>query len=282
MNVLPQSDQAAETTREVASGAKSNLAFALACLPKERRRDMVSFYAFCRTVDDIADDLGVPDERRRAQLTAWREGLEAGFENPGPIESETERLREKYAIPTELFVEVVRGMEMDIGGAVRYQSFADLQRYCYRVACAVGLVSLKIFGATHPDSERYGVALGYALQLTNILRDVGEDAGEGRVYLPLEELQRFGISERDLLEGRGGDREAFVRLMEFQAQRGERFFAEAEAAMPASDRKALRAARKMGKIYRAILAKMRADGFRVYDKRYRIGKLRMLGILLFG
>lgn len=239
---------------------------------------MVSFYAFCRVVDDIADDPDRSDDERRTELAAWRAGLEHGFEHPGALEGETERLRRKYGIDTRLFVEVVLGMEMDIGERVRYRTFADLQRYCYRVACAVGLVSLKIFGADHPDSVGYGTNLGYALQLTNILRDVGEDIGEGRIYLPLDDLERFGVSEDDLRERRGG--ENFVALMEFEAERAEGFFRAAERAMPAADRRALSAARKMAKIYRGILSRMRADGFRVFEKRYRLPRWRMVAILL--
>jgi len=262
---------------QITAGAKSNLAFALACLPKERRRDMVSFYAFCRVVDDIADEPGMPDEERRTRLQAWRRGLQEGFENPDTIEAETVRLRKKYGIETALFVEIVRGMEMDIGGA-RYATYEELKGYCYRVACAVGLVSLKIFGANSAGSIEYGTNLGYALQLTNILRDVGEDAAEGRIYLPLEDLQRFGVSEEDLLERRGG--EGFLRLMRFEAQRAEEFFRAAVDSMPAADHKSLRAARRMGKIYHGILNKMRKDDFRVFEKRYRLGKLRMIAILI--
>ena len=271
-----QSDH--DQAQAITSGAKSNLAFALACLPKERRRDMVSFYAFCRVVDDIADDPGIPADERRERLSRWSSGLREGFREPDAIEAETERLRAKYGIDTELFIEIVKGMEMDIEGSARYRSFEDLQRYCYRVACAVGLVSLQIFGATHPDSSSYGVNLGYALQLTNILRDVGEDIEEGRVYLPLEDLERFGLTEDDLRNRVCGAE--FRELMDFEAQRAEGFFDAAQRGLPRADRKELRAAQRMAKIYRGILNKMRADGFRVFDKRYRLSKVRMLAILL--
>ena len=270
-----QSDSA--DPKQITASSKSNLAFALACLPKDRRKDMVSFYAFCRVVDDIADEPGIPDEERRTRLTAWRRGLVDGFESPGVIESETERLREKYGIDSELFVEVVRGMEMDIDAA-RYETFEELKGYCYRVACAVGLVSLRIFGANSEGSDAYGINLGYALQLTNILRDVGEDIGEGRIYLPSEDLERFGVSEEDLRERRGGG--GFAELMRFEADRAEGYFLAAEKSLPKADRKELRAARRMGKIYRGILHKMRDDGFNVFEKRYRLGKLRMIAILL--
>jgi phytoene synthase len=273
--VSEQSDSA--DPKQITASSKSNLAFAFACLPKERRKDMVSFYAFCRVVDDIADDPGIPDAERRSRLASWRQGLLDGFDKPGVVESETVRLREKYGIDSELFVEVVRGMEMDIGGA-RYETFEDLKGYCYRVACAVGLVSLRIFGANAEGSDAYGINLGYALQLTNILRDVGEDVAEGRIYLPREDLERFGVSEEDLRERRGG--EGFAALMRFEADRAEGYFLAAEKSLPEANRKELRAARRMGKIYRGILHKMRDDGFKVFEKRYRLGKLRMIAILL--
>ena len=240
---------------------------------------MVSFYAFCRVVDDIADDPGIPDSLRLEHLDAWKCGLREGFENPDMVQSETERIRTKYGIDTGLFIEIVRGMEMDVG-EVCYRTVEELEAYCYRVACAVGLVSIKIFGARHPASRDYAIKLGYALQLTNILRDVGEDAAGGRIYLPEEDLEHFGLSRDEILAGRGDER--FLELMRFEAARAAVYFDEAETVLPQSDRKALRAARRMSKIYRAILNNMSKDGFRVFEKRYRPGKLRMLAILLGG
>ncbi len=240
---------------------------------------MVSFYAFCRVVDDIADDPGIPDALRLEHLNAWKCGLREGFENPGMVQSETERIRSKYDIDAGLFIEIVSGMEMDVG-AVCYRTFEELKAYCYRAACAVGLVSIEIFGAKHPASRDYAINLGYALQLTNILRDVGEDAANGRIYLPTEDLERFGVNRDDILAARSG--ECFLELMRFEAARAVVYFDEAELGLPQADRKALRAARRMSKIYRAILNNMSKDGFRVFEKRYRPGKLRMLAILLGG
>lgn len=263
----------------IASRAKSNLTLALSCLPRDRRRDMISFYAFCRVVDDIADEPGIADSRRREELDGWECGLRKGFDNPDPVQAETMRLCSKYELDISLLIEIVRGMKMDVG-EVAYGTFAELKAYCYRAACAVGLISLDIFGAHHPASRDYAVNLGYALQLTNILRDVAEDAAQGRLYLPREDLDRFGVSGRDLLAGKCG--EGFLELMYFEADRALSYFEAADTGVPQDDMKALGAARRMSKIYRNILDRMIKDGFRVFEKRYRPGKLRTLAILLRG
>ena len=263
----------------IASRAKSNLTLALACLPRERRRDMISFYAFCRVVDDIADDPDIPDHRRLEQLDAWEAGLREGFEKPDPVQAETMRICREYGIDSALLIEIVHGMKMDIG-EVSYPTFEALKGYCYRVACVVGLVSLDIFGASHPASRDYALNLGYALQLTNILRDVAEDAAEGRLYLPAEDLERFSVNAEDILAGRPGS--GFSDLMRFESERARGFFDAADKALPPYDRKALCAARRMSKIYRNILYRMIGDDFRVFEKRYRPGRLRTLFVLLFG
>ncbi|MCP4847081.1 MAG: squalene/phytoene synthase family protein [Verrucomicrobiaceae bacterium] len=263
----------------IASRAKSNLTLALSCLPRERRRDMISFYAFCRVVDDIADEPGVPDERRLEDLNAWECGLSEGFKSPDEVQIELMRICCKYSLDVSLLIEIVRGMKMDVG-KVAYRTFAELKAYCYRAACAVGLISLDIFGANHPASREYARNLGYALQLTNILRDVAEDAAQGRLYLPREDLERFGVRGQDLLAGRSG--EGFLELMHFEADRAIAYFEAANSGVPRDDRRALCAARRMSKIYRIILEKMIKDGFRVFEKRYRPGKFRALAILLRG
>ncbi len=264
---------------QIAARAKSNLTLALACLPRDRRRDMISFYAFCRVVDDIADEPDIPDCQRLQYLDAWECGLREGFGEPDSVQLETMRICRKYGIDVSLLIEIVRGMKMDVGEVI-YRTFAELKAYCYRVACAVGLISLDIFGANHPASRDYAVNLGYALQLTNILRDVGEDAAQGRLYLPEEDLERFGLRGSDILAGRSG--EGFLELMHFEADRAAAYFDAADAGLPRVDRKALGAARRMSKIYRVILDNMIKDDFRVFEKRYRPGKLRTLAILLRG
>ncbi len=257
--------------------AKSNLAFALRALPADRRDDAVTFYAFCRTIDDLADDRSRPVAERRAALDAWSAGLAAGFAAPGALEAAVLGLRDRLAIPNELLLAIVDGCRSDLAPQ-RFATWQDLRHYSWKVACAVGLASLPVFGATRPEAEPYAVALGHALQLTNILRDVGEDlANDGRIYLPLEDLARFGYPEADL-RARVHDRR-FLALMEFEAARAETLYQEAAGLLPAADRRALLPARVMHEIYATLLERMRHDGFRVFDRRYRISTARKLAIL---
>ena len=262
---------------EITRKAKSNLAFALCILPRDRRDDMVVFYAFCRTMDDLADDPAIPADERESALLDWKSGLTHGFEKPSDFQQEIISLRDRRQIPRELLIAIIDGCMMDLQPQ-RFPTQECLSRYVWKVACAVGLVSIRIFGCKDPASERYAVALGHALQLTNILRDIGEDLNNGqRIYLPLDDLARFGYTEGELLARI--DDERFLALMSYEADRAEAYFHQAEAALPAVDRKALVPARIMAEVYHTLLNKMRADRFRVFEKRYGISKLRKLAIL---
>jgi len=262
---------------EITRRAKSNLAFALKILPPERRDDMEVFYAFCRTMDDLADDPQIPKDERASSLEAWKHGLVSGFEHPDTLQRQVIEMRDRREIPDDLLVEIIEGCRMDLH-PLRFQTWNDLDAYIWKVACAVGLVSIRLFGCQDPASERYAVALARALQLTNILRDIGEDLDNGgRIYLPLEDLARFDYSEQDL-SGHIHDAR-FLDLMTYQADRAEGFFREAAAAMPAADRRALTPARIMDEIYHRLLVLMRRDGFRVFDRRYSVSRARKLAIL---
>ena len=262
---------------EITRRAKSNLAFALKILPPERRDDMEVFYAFCRTMDDLADDPQLPADERASSLEAWKHGLVSGFAQPDTLQRQVTEMRDRREIPTDLLVEIIEGCRMDLQ-PLRFQTWNDLDAYIWKVACAVGLVSIRLFGCQDPASERYAVALARALQLTNILRDIAEDLDNGgRIYLPLEDLVRFGYSEDDLT-GRIHDAR-FLKLMTYEADRAEGFFHDAAAAMPAADRRALTPARIMDEIYHRLLVLMRKDGFRVFDRRYSVSRARKLAIL---
>ncbi len=268
----------ASTPAEIARKAKSNLALALACLPAARRRDMTTFYAFCRVVDDLADDPGAAPAERAVRLDGWRRAVMDGCGEGDPVLTETVLLPERYGFPREWLVEIIDGVASDLG-RVRYATYEELLGYCYKVASVVGLVSAEIFGCTQPASRDYAVQLGYALQLTNILRDVGQDAREsGRIYLPLEDLQRFGVSEQEVLEGRPGP--GFVALMDFEYERARELFEAAEAVLPATDRAALLPARMMAQVYREILEKLHRQRYRVFLERCRLHPLRKAWILL--
>lgn len=253
----------------IVRAAGSNLAFAFAVLPQDRRRDMKVFYAFCRVVDDIVDSESVPDREKREALDRWR-SLVAGGGTPRPgLESEMAELAGRRRLPVETLIEIIDGVAMDLDRD-RYATYEDLLVYCHGVASAVGLVSIEIFGYRDPSTRIYAEQLGYALQLTNILRDVGEDAARGRIYLPLEDLARFGLKETDILNRMSDER--FERLMAFEGERAEICYAAAAAALGETDRRAMRSSELMRTIYHRIFSRMKADGFRVFDRRYRLGK----------
>ena len=250
------------------SARASNLAFALRVLPATRRSDALTFFRFCRAVDDAADDplLAAPD--RREILEEWLDAVRGGL-LPGGLEDVVQR----HAVPRHLLEEIIHGCIMDTG-PVRFRTLTDLERYCWRVACAVGLVSVRIFGCTDPASLSYAENLGHALQITNILRDVAEDARAGRIYLPLEDLGRYGVTEEELLEARpaGG----FRKLMAFEAGRARaRFHA---AVPPESDRRALLPAEVMRGFYARILVRLERAGFPVFQRRIGLGKMEKVAI----
>ncbi|MGI8430708.1 MAG: phytoene/squalene synthase family protein [Chthoniobacterales bacterium] len=258
------------TADEITRASKSNLALAFVSLGKERRRDITIFYAFCRLIDDIADDPGLATAERARQLATWRAALSAPAPNESPVAAEVRGLLAKYPITPAMFAEIIDGVEMDLTIA-RYENFAALREYCYRVASAVGLVSIEIFGYRNPACRDYAIELGLALQLTNILRDVGKDPANGRIYLPQEDLARFGYAEADLRARTYDDR--FVRLMQFEAKRAEGYFARAAALLPREDRRAMIGAEAMASVYHALLRRMEGDGFRVFTRNYGLGKL---------
>ena len=249
------------------SANKSHLAFALLWLPKQRRKDALVFYRFCRAVDDIADEPGPSPKEKRLLLDEWLGAI------PGNLPAELNEVVTRHAIDRSLLQEIVRGCAMDVEPA-RYPTLAALEHYCWRVACAVGLVSIRIFGCVDPISQNYAVNLGHALQLTNILRDVAEDARNGRIYLPEEDLNRFGVREEDLLNGRPG--RGFLPLMRLEAGRARARFA--AAIPPATDARALLPSEIMRALYSKILTKLETTGFPVFQSRVRLGKLEKLAV----
>jgi len=177
-------------SRAITKKSTSNLALAFVLLPKQKRDAMSALYAFCREVDDVADDETVPAERRRAQLAAWRDDVKRACENQPPqflVNQELQPVIKQFRLPFGLFDDLIKGCEMDLD-TKRYENFEALENYCYHVASVVGLLSIEIFGYKNPAARDYAVYLGKALQLTNILRDVKTDAARGRIYLPLAEL----------------------------------------------------------------------------------------------
>ena len=268
---------ASTTSQQITRKSRSNLAIALSCLPAERKRDMISFYAFCRVLDDIADDSQVSIPARQHEMDRWRSGLLAGDRSIHPVMSEVLDLAEKYSFERELLVEILDGMASDLV-CDRYATFGDLLAYCYKVASAVGLVSIEIFGYRNPRCKEYAVNLGYALQLTNIIRDVGQDARDtGRVYLPADLMTAHGVTEEQILTGIYD--ENFRALMEDMHQRARGYFEKTAKLLPPEDRGSMIAAEMMAQVYREILEKLRKSDFRVFDQRVRLHTLRKLWIL---
>jgi 15-cis-phytoene synthase len=261
---------AATITRQ----SKSNLALAFISLGRERKRDITVFYAFCRVIDDIADSLELSAVEKRVHLAKWRQMLQATSPDEPLLARDVRQLIAKYSLPLDMLEEIIAGVEMDLS-TLRYPTFEELRVYCYRVASAVGLVSIEIFGYRNPRCKQYAIELGLALQMTNIIRDVGKDLQNGRIYLPQEDLARFHYSETELAQRRYNER--FVQLMEFQARRARRFFATAAAALPTEDRKAMAPAQIMGSVYRGLLRRIELDKFRVFEKEYRLSKLEKAG-----
>ncbi len=261
---------AATITRQ----SKSNLALAFISLGRERKRDITVFYAFCRVIDDIADSSKLSVVEKRVHLAKWRQMLHAATPDEPLLARDVRQLIAKYSLPLDMLEEIIAGVEMDLS-TLRYPTFQELRVYCYRVASAVGLVSIEIFGYRDPRCKQYAIELGLALQMTNIIRDVGKDLQSGRIYLPQEDLARFHYSETELRQRQYNER--FVQLMDFQARRARQFFANAALALPAEDRKAMAPAEIMGSVYRGLLRRIELDKFRVFGKEYRLSKMEKAG-----
>ncbi len=247
---------AATITRQ----SKSNLALAFISLGRERKRDIIVFYAFCRVIDDIADSAELSVAEKQESLVKWRQMLRAVAPGEPPLAWDVRALIEKYSLPLAMFEEIIAGVEMDLS-IRRYVTFEELRVYCYRVASAVGLVSIEIFGYRNPACKQYAIELGLALQMTNIIRQ--------------EDLARFNYPETELQHRQYNER--FLRLMKFEAARAREFFSRAAAALPREDRRAMAPAEIMASIYRGLLRQIELDKFRVFEKEYRLSKLEKAG-----
>ncbi len=258
--------------------SRSSFYYSFLFLPRPRREAIHAVYALCRSVDDIADEPG--DLAGKAErLKAWRAELDRCYAGR-PTHPITEQLRDclsRYPIPRSYFEELLAGVEMDLS-ITRYPTFADLYRYCYRVASVVGLICIEIFGYSREITKEYAVNLGLALQLTNILRDLKTDGLRGRIYLPQEDLQRFGYSEEDLLQCRYTAE--FFPLMHFEADRARDYFRRATESLPPEDRKNMVAAAIMGRIYRETLETIKRKDYRVFEDRIAPSSPRKLQLAL--
>lgn len=276
----PTPAEASLDAEQITKASKSNLALAFVALPRDRRRDMSIFYSFCRLVDDLADESTASVQDRQRALDIWKASLSGPVDGESPIADEVRDLIMRRDLHVETFIEIILGCEMDLCGT-QYETWDDLRLYCHRVASCVGLVSLGIFGARSPDAVQYAKELGLALQVTNIIRDVAHDFREmGRIYLPREEMERFRYSREALAAERYDD--SFRELMNFQADRAESHYQKAIAIYPKSDSRALVAAEIMRRVYYQLLQKIRRDSFRVFERKYRLGRFEKLSCVVRG
>jgi phytoene synthase len=254
-----------------AAGSGSSFYYSFRFLPPERRRAMTALYAFCREVDDVVDEIADPGVAR-LKLAWWRTEVAALFVGrpQHPVALALQPAVATFKLPQEHFQSVIDGMSMDLEQS-RYLDFAALERYCHHVAGVVGLLSAEIFGYSDPATRGYARDLGVAFQLTNIIRDVGEDARRGRIYLPQDELASFGVKADDILQRRTTG--AFKALMAHQVARARSWYAKALSMLPRADRRAQRPGLIMAATYRRLLDEIERDGFRVLDRRVSLTPL---------
>jgi phytoene synthase len=270
-----------QESRAITQKSASNLALAFVLLPKAKRDGMSALYAFCREVDDVADDESRPVPARREELAAWRVDVRRACGTESPqflVNRELQPIIHQYHLPFAHFDALLHGVEMDLD-IKRYENYEQLELYCYRVASVVGLLSIEVFGYQTPACRDYAIALGKALQLTNILRDVRSDAQRGRIYLPLSELARFKVSPEEILRLEYSSR--FAALATSVAERARHFYQLARETLPAADRRSMVAAELMGSVYWRLLRKLERQRFNVFGPELtRLSKGQKLLLIL--
>ncbi len=262
--------------QDKAAKSGSSFYYSFMFLPPQQRQAIVALYAFCREVDDVVDECSDPN-LAQIKLAWWRSEIDKLFKGTPnhPVTQALQTALQHYNLPQEHFLEIIDGMEMDLT-QFTYNSFKDLSLYCYRVASVVGLMAAEIFGMKERQTQKYAHNLGMALQLTNILRDVAEDSQRGRIYIPLDELERFGVHTDDILKFRDSDN--VHKLMAFQAQRADEYYEKAFSQLPEVDRYTQRSGIIMAAIYREILKEIEADGLNVLTQRVSLTPIRKLWI----
>lgn len=267
------------TAKEIARKSKSSFYYAFNLLPVEKRDAMNTVYAFCRQTDDIIDEGAESNDSKNEKLRRWRIEFQKAFHGKSEYHllNKLGRTIAKFNIPVEPFFELIKGMEMDLQKN-RYLTFEDLQLYCYRVASTVGLMCIEIFGYKHKSTKDFAVNLGIALQLTNILRDLQKDAQKGRIYLPLEDFQKFNYSENELLSGIYNAN--FKELMKYEAGRAKIYFDKANQSLDLDDKASMFAARAMQHIYERMLEKIIDAEYDVFHHDIKVSKIEKVGISL--
>jgi phytoene synthase len=262
----------ARRIRKGMSGRQTSFSYSFLTLPADKRNAILAVWDFCRAVDDAVDEPGGSDPA--VALLGWREEIARVYEGGEPATSQGRQLQpivQSFRLPRSAFEDLIDGVEMDLR-QTRYETFEALKQYCLRVASAVGLICVEIFGYRDVHTRDYAIDLGIALQLTNIVRDVSVDLERGRVYLPLEDLRRFGCSEDDLRAGIVTGK--IRRLLAFQVERAKRYYAKASATLPKRDERRLVAARIMAAIYRELVTEIERANYDVFARRVRVSRPR--------
>lgn len=264
-----------DTAKEIARSSRTNFLYSFSLLPKEKNEAINTVYAFCRYTDDIVDNETETDDLKYKKIRDWRNELDKSLSGNSayPLLNQLNKVIKKFNIPVEPFFELIKGMESDLQTS-RYKDFATLYQYCFRAAATVGLMCIEVFGYRTQSARDYAVNLGIAMQLTNILRDIKFDALNGRIYLPAEDLKRFGYSEEDLMNFKYND--SFVELMKFECKRARDYFEKANESFHKDDRRLLFPARIMQKIYFNILRKIEKMNYNVFLKKARVSKAKKM------
>ena len=260
--------------QEKCAASGSSFYYSFLFLPAARRQAIMALYAFCREVDDIVDECN-DIALASTKLAWWRQEVEriANRQAQHPVGLALQQVDPSINLPKEQLLEIIDGMAMDLQQS-RYLDFKGLSLYCYRVASVVGLLAAEIFGYQDRQTQKYAHDLGMAFQLTNIIRDIGEDARRGRIYIPMDELKQFNVPAADILNGKYSDN--FTALMQFQAERAEKYYAQAFAQLPAVDRKSQRPGLIMAAIYRTLLDEIKYENFQVLHQRISQPPMRKL------
>jgi phytoene synthase len=269
-----------ENQNEIAKKSRSSFLYSFSLLPKEKNEAMNTIYAFCRKTDDIVDSGNEPADVKFSKILDWRNELEKAMltgDSKFSLLNKLNVVKTKFNIPAEPFFDLIKGMEMDLKKS-RYNTFGELAEYCFNVASTVGLMSIEVFGYSNQKTKDFAVNLGIALQLTNILRDIRQDAEFGRIYIPLEDMKKFGYTEDDLINMRYDDR--FVELMKYECERAKSYYSKADSCLTKDDKGFMFAARIMQHIYFRLLEKIEKKNYNVFAEKVRVSKLKKIYITL--
>jgi phytoene synthase len=269
-----------EDQKAIAKKSRSSFLYSFSLLPKDKNDAMNTIYAFCRKTDDIVDSTSEPVDEKQSKILEWRNELQKAMVSGKSRFSLLNKLnvvRKKFNIPAEPFFDLIKGMEMDLKKN-RYNTFGELTEYCFNVASTVGLMSIEVFGYSNEKTKDFAVNLGIALQLTNILRDIRQDAEFGRIYIPLEDMKKFGYTEDDLINMRYDDR--FVELMKYECERAKSYYSKADSFLTKDDKGLMFAARIMQHIYFRLLGKIEKKNYNVFAEKVKVSKLKKIFIAI--